>query len=150
MTPVSKVNSWSRAVTPFSQDLENPPMASNSDSSWRLRILTSADSEIFDKARANPLLRLLAISGKHKAPLLIFGLVLLACAVYFFLAPAGNRVAGFPVQYVSIALAACSVAMAVLVTLGAWLRQLEDVEDAAAILQVPVMAVEKGAKPDVH
>jgi hypothetical protein len=57
---------------------------------------------------------------------------------------------GLPVEFCSIALAAAAMLLALLVTLGAWLRPLESVEDAIEVLSVPLVAFEKGGESDVH
>ncbi|MDA0206494.1 MAG: hypothetical protein O2795_14250 [Acidobacteria bacterium] len=55
-----------------------------------------------------------------------------------------------PVEFCSIALAAVAILLALLVTLGAWLRPLESVEDALEVLGVPLITFEKRGAHDVR
>ena len=78
------------------------------------------------------------------------GLLLIGGSVYCLAAPAGSTLAGLPAELWSIALAAAAIFLVLLVTLGAWLRPLESVEQAVEILGVPLVALEKGGTPDVR
>jgi hypothetical protein len=105
---------------------------------------------LFEPALANPLLRVLTAFAKRKTFVLFCGLLLLGASAYCLAAPSGGTLVGLPVEFCSIALAAAAMLLALLVTLGAWLRPLESVEDAIEVLSVPLMTFEKGGESDVH
>jgi hypothetical protein len=118
---------------------------------WRLARLSVADGAVlFERALANPVLRVLTAFAKAKMFALAAGLLLIGASGYCLAAPAASRLAGVPVEICSIALAAAAILLALLVTLGAWLRPLEGVEDAMEVLSVPLIAFEKGGAPDVR
>jgi hypothetical protein len=113
--------------------------------------VSSADgSGLFEPALANPSVRVLSAFARQRMFALFCGLLLIAASAYCLAAPAGSTLAGLPAEYCSIALAGAAIVLALLVTLGAWLRPLESVEDAVEILGVPLIAFEKRGTPDVH
>lgn len=151
MSESRKPNSWSRAAAPEAR-LESRREGDRSEQvDWRLSPLSVADGAVlFEPALANPLLRLLTAFAKRKMFALACGLLLVGASAYCLAAPAGSSLAGLPVELCSIALAATAILLALLVTLGAWLRPLESVEDAMEVLSVPLIAFEKGGAPDVR
>jgi hypothetical protein len=83
-------------------------------------------------------------------PVLGLGLLLVVASGYCLATPQGSTLAGLPVEVCSIALAGAAILLALLVTVGAWLRPLVSVEDAMEVLGVPLIAFEKGGTPDVR
>lgn len=151
MTPNPQRNSWARTASPRpdSAGPRETPVIPEVD--WQLRQLTAVDGDdLFRDARGNVLIRILAFFAKRKMPALVCGVLLLAAAGRFLSAPAGSTVGGLPVDVVTTALAAVAILIALLVTLGAWLRPVESVDDAVAVMTVPLIALEKGAQVDVH
>jgi len=146
-----KPNSWSRtAASPARQD-GRTERDRGQQVEWRLVPLSVADGVVlFESALANPLLRLLTAFAKRRMFALACGLLLIGASAYCLAAQAGSTLAGLPVEFCSIALAAAAMLLALLVTLGAWLRPLESVEDAVEVLSVPLIAFEKGGTPDVR
>ena len=110
----------------------------------------AAGAALFEPAFANPLLRVLTVFAKRKMFALACGLVLIAASAYCLAAPSGSTLAGLPVELCSVSLAAVAILLALLVTLGAWLRPLESVEDAVETLGVPLIAFEKRGTPNVR
>ena len=151
MTPASKKNSWSRAAAPRSESMARPRQDAELEQEWRLGILSPTyGDDLFREARRNPVIRLLAFFANRKIPALSCGVLLIAVAVYCLMAPAGKSVGGMPAEYLTMALAASAIGIGVLVTLGAWLRPLESVDDAVNVMTVPLIVMEKGAPSDVH
>lgn len=151
MSAPQKPNSWSKAATPYPR--LDPHTAGDRipQVEWSLAPLSVLDSaELFEPVSAKVLLRVLTVFAKRKTLALFCGLLLLGASAYCLRAPSGSMPAGLPVEYCSIALAAAAILLALLVTLGAWLRPLESVEDAIEVLGVPLMALEKGGSPDVR
>ena len=151
MSESQKPNSWSRAAVPQTK-LDSRAEGNRSQQvEWRLTPLSdAAGAVLFEPAFANPLLRVLTVFAKRKMAALACGLPLIAASAYCLAAPSGSTLGGLPVELCSIALAAAAILLALLVTLGAWLRPLESVEDALEILGVPLIAFEKGGTPDVR
>lgn len=151
MSESQKPNSWSRTAAPQARPDGHTAGDRAQPVEWRLVPLSVADGDIlFEPALANPLLRLLTAFAKRKMFALACGLLLIGASAYCLGAPAGSTLAGLPVEFCSIALAATAMLLALLVTLGAWLRPLESVEDAVEVLSVPLIAFEKGGTPDVR
>ncbi len=151
MTPASKENSWSRAAAPRSESTVRPRQDAEPEQEWRLSMLSVLDGDdLFRAARGNSAIRLLAFFANRKIPALSCGVLLIAAAVYCLMAPAGNSVGGWPAEYLTMVLAASAIGIGVLVTLGAWLRPLESVDDAVKVLTVPLIVMERGAHSDVH
>ncbi len=151
MSESQKPNSWSRGAVPQARQESRTERDRGLQVEWRLTPLSAADGAVlFEAASANPLLRLLTAFAKRKMLALGAGLLLIGASAYCLTAPAGSRLAGVPVELCSIAFAAVAILLALLVTLGAWLRPLESVEDAVEILSVPLIAFEKGGTPDVR
>ncbi len=151
MNQPQKPNSWSRAAMP--QATLDPHAADDRmhQVEWSLAPLSVLDSAaLFEPVLANPLLRALTVFAKRKMVVLCFGLLLLGASGYCFTAPPGSTLAGLPLEYWSIGLAAVAILLTLAVTLGAWLRPLESVEDAIEVLSVPLMIFEKGGGPDVR
>lgn len=151
MTLGSKENSWSRPAAPRSESTVRPRQFAELEQEWRLGILTATDGDdLFREAHGNPVIRLLAFFANRKIPALSCGVLLIAAAVYCLMAPAGKSVGGLPAEYLTMALATSAIGVGVLVTLGAWLRPLESVEDAVKVMTVPLIVMERGAHADVH
>jgi hypothetical protein len=151
VTPATPRNSWSRSEVPRTESVTRPDSPAAPEVAWQLRTLSAVDSgDLFQNASGNALIRLLAFFAKRKMPALILGALLLCAAVYFLMVPTGTTLAGLPAAYLTMVLAACAVGLASLVTLGAWLRPVESVEDAVAIMTVPLIAMDKGVLSDVH
>lgn len=151
MTPASKKNSWSRTATPRSESTVRPRQDAEPEQEWRLGILSGINGDdLFREAHGNPVIRLLAFFANHKIPALSCGVLLIAAAVYCLMALAGKSIGGLPAEYLTMGLAASAIGIGVLVTLGAWLRPLESVDDAVNVMTVPLIVMEKGAHSDVH
>lgn len=149
MSEPQKPNSWSKAAPPRL----DPHGAGDRipQVEWTLAPLSGSDgAKLFKPVFANPLLRALTAFAKGKTFALFFGMLLLGASAYCFTAAPGSMLGGYPLEYWSIGLAAVAVLLALLVTLGAWLRPLESVEDAIEILSVPLMSFEKGGGSDVR
>lgn len=151
MSDSRKPNSWSKAAA-SSAELDVPTERDRTPQvEWSLAPLSVLESaDLFEPALANPLVRVLTAFAKRKTFALFCGLLLLGGSAYCLANPSIGMVVGWPVEYCSIALAAAAVLLALLVTLGAWLRPLESVEDAIEVLSVPLMAFEKGGESDVR
>ena len=151
MSDSPKPNSWSKPAAPYG-GLDSRAEGNRSQQvEWRLVPLSVAAGDVlFEPALANPLLRVLTVFAKRKIFALACGLLLIAASSYCLAAPAGSTLVGLAVEFWSIGLAALAILLAVLVTLGAWLRPLESVEDAVEVLSVPLIAFEKGGMPDVR
>jgi hypothetical protein len=131
--------------------MARPRLDAEPEQEWRLGILSAIDGDdLFREARRNPVIRLLAFFANRKIPALSCGVLLIAAAVYCLMAPAGKSVGGMPAEHLTMALAASAIGIGVLVTLGAWLRPLESVDDAVNVMTVPLIVLEKGAHSDVH
>lgn len=143
-------NSWSR-MAPQGRPDSRMPGEVGRQPDWRLMPLPVGGGDgLFETAARNPVLRVLTAFAKRRVPALACGLLLIAGSVYCLAAPSGTGLAGLPVEFCSIGLAAAAMLLALLVTLGAWLRPLESVEDAMEVLGVPLVAFEKGGPPDVR
>jgi hypothetical protein len=146
-----KPNSWSRAAAPHAGLGSGTEEERSQQVEWQLVLLSAGDEGVlFERVFANPFLRVLTGFAKRKMFALASGLVLIAASAYCLAAPAGSTLAGLPVEFCSIALAAAAMLLALLVTLGAWMRPLESVEDAVEVLSVPLIAFEKGGTADVR
>lgn len=151
MSESQKPNSWSKAAAPQARPDAPTAGGRSQQVEWRLVPLSVTDGDVlFASALANPLLRLLTAFAKRKVFAFACGLLLIGASAYCLAVPAGSTLAGLPVEFCSIALAACAILLALLVTLGAWLRPLESVEDAVEVLSVPLIAFEKGGTADVR
>ena len=151
MSGSQKPNSWSRSTAPQTRLDSRVEGDRSQQVEWRLApVSVAAGAVLFEPAFANPLLRVLTVFAKRKIFALAGGLLLIAASAYCLAAPSGSMLVGLPVEFCSIALAAVAILLALLVTLGAWLRPLESVEDALEVLSVPLIAFEKGGTPDVR
>lgn len=151
MSESRKPNSWSKTAAPQARPESRVEGDRRPRVQWSLSPVTNGSGDLlFEPAFANPLVRILSIFAKRKMFVLACGLLLIGASVYCLAAPAGSTLAGLPAELWSIALAAAAMLFAVLVTLGAWLRPLESVEHAVEVLGVPLIALERGGKPDVR
>ena len=151
MSGSRKSNSWSRSAAPHARLESRAEGDRRPQVEWSLTSVPSAAGDLlFEPALANPLVRVLSMFAKHKMFVLACGLLLIGGSVYCLAAPAGSTLAGLPAELWSIALAAAAIFLVLLVTLGAWLRPLESVEQAVEVLGVPLIALEKGGTPDVR
>ena len=151
MSESQKPNSWSKAATHRSSPEGRAEANRDRPVDWRLAPLSVTDgAPLFECALSNPVLRILTLFAKRKMLALVVGLVLIGASAYCLEAPAGSVWAGVPVEICSIALASAAMLLALLVTLCAWLRPVESVEDAMEVLGVPLIGFEKGGSPDVR
>lgn len=151
MTPNPQQNSWSRTVSPRPDSAGPRATPAAPAVEWQLKKLNALNGDdVFRGARGNVLIRILAFFAKRKMPALVCGVLLLAAAGTLLLFRASTTFGGLSAQALTVALAATAVLIALLVTLGAWLRPVESVDDAVAVMTVPLIALEKGAQVDVH
>jgi hypothetical protein len=146
-----KPNSWSRGAAPHAKLDTRAEGDRTLQVDWSLAPLSgAAGAVLFEPALANPLRRFLTFLAKRRSFVLVCGLLLISASAYCLAAPSGSTLVGLPVEYCSIALAVAAILLALLVTLGAWLRPLESVQDAVEVLGVPLIAFEKEGTPDVR